>query len=135
MWHYCFHIPSDNIYPNLRAEFGVYRQQGNSYFRVPNSREIVVQSAGTQSPSHCVSFEVSQPFTVLAGDVIGACIPRTPFIMFGGLDILAFSAGRQLYQPSDAGICGLVADTVDTGDFIPTGTGLALQLHLVIGKS
>ena len=133
-WYYCFHIPSNNIYQNLQAEFSVYRQQGASYIRVPNSRVILVQSAVTLSPSDCVSSDVLQPFTVLAGDVIGACIPRSLSSARGGLDILAFSAEQQLYQPSDAGVCGPVASTVDTGDFVPR-TGLALQLHLVIGKS
>ena len=131
-WYYCFHIPSNNIYPNLQAEFGVYRRQGDRYNRVANSRIIVVVSAVNPSPA-CFSANVIQPFTVFDGDVIGACIPRSLFSSHGELDILAYSSGQQVYRPNDAGLCGSIADSVDIADFVPIG-GKALQLHLEMGK-
>jgi hypothetical protein len=134
-WHYCFHIPSDNIYQNLRAEFGVYRRQGGRFNRITDSRIITAVSALNPSPA-CFSANVVQPYTVIEGDVIGACIPRGDLTgtTFGPLDLLGFSTGQQLYRSSDAGVCDLVASSVDITDFIPTGPGIALQLYLEMGK-
>ena len=132
-WHYCFHIPSNSTYPNLQAEFGVYRRHGNRLNRVANSKIIVVVSAENPSPA-CSSKNVLPLFSVSEGDVIGACIPRNVSSTFGGLDILGYSSGQQLYRPSDAGICDAFADRVATSDFFPTGPGIALQLYLEIGK-
>ena len=132
-WHYCFHIPSDNTDPQLRAEFGVYRQQSDRYDRVTDSRRIIIVPADNPSPS-CFSLNVLLPFTVLEGDVIGACILRRVPGISSGLDLLAFSTGQQLYRPPNTRLCGTFADSVHIDDFILTGAGIALQLYLEIGK-
>ena len=132
-WHYCFHIPSDNIDPQLRAEFGVYRKHANHYDCVPDSRRIVIVPAENPSPS-CFSLNVLLPFTVLEGDVIGACILRRVPGISSGLDLLASSTGQQLYRSPDTDLCGSSTDKVQTNDFISTGAGIALQLYLEIGK-
>ena len=133
IWHYCFHIPSDNIDPQLRAEFGVYRRQSDRYDRVTDSRRIIIVSAENPSPS-CFSLNVLLPFTVLEEDVIGACILRRVPGVSSGLDLLASSNGQQLHQPPNTDLCGTFADSVLIDDFIPTGAGIALQLYLEIGK-
>ena len=132
-WHYCFHIPSDNTDPQLRAEFGVYRRFANRYYRVTDSTTIVIISADNPSPN-CFSLNVLLQFTVLERDVIGACIPRRVPGISSGLDLLAFSTGQQLHQPPNTDLCGTFADSVRTKDFILTGAGIALQLYLEIGK-
>ena len=139
-WHFCFHVQITDRFSVFAAEFAVYRRQEASvlsdasntvYERVEESVVRVRVSGSSPSPG-CDSADVEMPFTVMEGDIIGACLPSLRET--GTLDIVAYSETHRIYE-RESHSCGNLRDPVDLQQWEPTGTGRVMQLYLETSKS
>ena len=95
VWHYCFYLESSSSYYSQVAEFGVYRmQESGNYARVREShRRVEVHNEySLLVPDFiCQSITMDEPFSVLEGDLIGACLLNDPTNNIYALDLLAIA--------------------------------------------
>ena len=138
-WHFCFHIPSTDMFSVFAAEFAVYRRQessalrdsSNTVYQRVNESVVRVRISGSGPSADCDSADVNMPFTVMEGDIIGACLPG--FLRATGtLDIVAYSETHQIYEHQSQS-CSL-RGPVDLQQWSPTGTGHVMQLYLETSK-
>ena len=79
-WQYCFYVTawSDE---EQKIEFAVYRPStdiGLRYFSLEESVvELQIDTDDYASGLNCKGVEIITPFTVLEGDIVGACLPSS----------------------------------------------------------
>ena len=100
------------------------------YQRV-NESVARVTISGSGPSAGCDSVDVDMPFTVMEGDIIGACLPAL-LRATGTLDIVAYSETHQIYERQSQ-LCNL-RGPIDLQQWNPTGTGHVMQLYLETSK-
>ena len=134
-WHYCFYLSwTDPRYTQV-SHFSVYRQQanGNVYEQVSESIETVhVVTEYSPQQFICKTVNVTVPFDVIEGDVIGVCLEDASGTE--PLDVFEYSSSSLLHHDSYTQKCWS-SDTaiVDPGSSSwHTHGGEALNVYLEI---
>lgn len=140
-WHYCFHLPEDAIPTAHSTVLGVYRRQAvglfsTQYNRIDGSSVTIQIVPGSRYPPggyFCEMVTLPDPFTVLEGDIIGACIPNGFAIDVGRI---ADNPNRYLYEA--IGVTQFCTDSVlqqtDSQHWDRTAMGVELMINLEYGK-
>ena len=142
VWHYCFYLESSSSYYSQVAEIALYRmQESGKYARVEESRKWVEvrNEFSLYVPDFiCQNITLDKPFSVLAGDIIGACLLSDPINNIYALDLLAEgNNSHQLHHKFNTETCM----SSENSEVDPSGldwssiSGMALHLYLEISKT
>ena len=142
VWHYCFYLESSSSYYSQVAEFGVYRmQESGKYVRVEESRrrvEIRNEYSLLVPDFICQNITLDNPFSILKGDLIGACLLNDPTNYRYALDLLAIvNDSHRLRYKTNSNMC-ISSESSEVDPFSvewSSVSGTALHLYLEINQS